>query len=211
MIAEKLLEPARTRAHLPVIFSTQEKRSWNVPGVAWVCVLWQQIWARYEERCTAVHFGTTLVMAFHAPGCGKDLGVRETFILNVPRVLREGRRGGAREFYSTGDLRVELGLLFTDEEDIEEFNEMCGPLCCQGCENHHGGFKKLMWYGIMKKFNCKATSTWSMCGRGREKAFNHQHFGEEGEEGKAKRDCIIRSRWKWDGTYVYNDEKVWDS
>ena len=67
-------------------------------------------------------------MAFHAPDCGKDLGVCETFILNVPRVLREGRRGGAREFYSTGDLRVELGLLFTDEEDIEEFNDMCGPL-----------------------------------------------------------------------------------
>ena len=40
VIAEKLLEPARTRAHPPVIFSTQEKRSWNVHGVAWVCLLW---------------------------------------------------------------------------------------------------------------------------------------------------------------------------
>ena len=49
-------------------------------------------------------------------------------------------------------------------EDIEELNEVYGPLCWQGFEND-GGFKKLMWYGIMKEFNCKATSTWCKCGR----------------------------------------------
>ena len=35
---------------------------------------------------------------------------------------------------------------------------MCGPLWWQGCESDHGGFKKLMRYGIMKEFTCKATS-----------------------------------------------------
>ena len=31
VIAEKLLEPVRMRAHMPVIFSVQETRSWDVP------------------------------------------------------------------------------------------------------------------------------------------------------------------------------------
>ena len=33
VIAEKLHEPARMRARLPVIFSIQEMRSWNVPDL----------------------------------------------------------------------------------------------------------------------------------------------------------------------------------
>ena len=53
---------------------------------------------------------------------------------------------GAKDFKITGDLIVELGLLWTDEDDIGELNEMYGPLCWQGCENDHGAFKKLMWY-----------------------------------------------------------------
>ena len=62
-------------------------------------------------------------------------------------MLREGRRGGDGEFYITGDLNVELGLMCTDDTNIEELNEMYGPLCWQGYEQDHGGFKKLMWYG----------------------------------------------------------------
>ena len=93
----------------------------------------------------------------------ESLDAYETFMLNVTKALREGHRGGAKEFYFSGDLKVELGLLCTDEDDIGEFNEMCGPLCWQGCENDHGGFKKLMWYGIMKEFHCKVTSTWFKC------------------------------------------------
>ena len=144
-------------------------------------------------------------MAVYAPDCGKDLEVYETFVLNVTKVKREGRRGGAREFHITGDLNVELdiycvqtkktsrsseghlregrraggkelyitsdfnvelGSLCTDEADIGEFHEMYGLLCWQGCERDHSGFKKLMWYGIMKEFNCNVTSTWSKCGLG---------------------------------------------
>ena len=70
----------------------------------------------------------------------------EAFISSVLRVLREGRRGGARDFYSTGDLNAESGLMCTDEKDIEELNEMYGPLCWQGYDEDPGGFKKLMWY-----------------------------------------------------------------
>ena len=70
-------------------------------------------------------------------------------------------RGGANEFLQVISLNVEMGLMCTDEKDIEELNEIYGPWCWQGCENDHGGLKKLMWYGIMKEFYCKATSTWS--------------------------------------------------
>ena len=102
-------------------------------------------------------------MAVYAQDCQKDLDpyeTYETFILNVTKILREGRRAGAKEFSFTGDLNVELGILCTDEDDIGE-----GTLCCQQGENDHGGFRKLMRYGIVKEFNCKVTSTWSNCGR----------------------------------------------
>ena len=32
---------------------------------------------------------------------------------------------------------------------------MKGPSCWQGCVNDQESFKKLMWYEIMKEFNCK--------------------------------------------------------
>ena len=62
-----------------------------------------------------------------------------SFISRFLEVLREGRRGGAREFYITGDLNVELGMMCTDEKDIEELNEMSGPLCWHGYEKDPGG------------------------------------------------------------------------
>ena len=38
---------------------------------------------RFEEKSTAVLFGTTLVMAVYAPDCGKDLEIYEAFISSV--------------------------------------------------------------------------------------------------------------------------------
>ena len=34
---------------------------------------------------------------------------------------------------------------------------MYGPLCWQGSDNDRRGFKKLMWYEIMKEFNCRVS------------------------------------------------------
>ena len=60
------------------------------------------------------------------------------------KVLREGRKGGARDFYITGHVNVELGLMCTDENDNEELTKMYGPLCWQGYDKDSGpgGFKK---------------------------------------------------------------------
>ena len=63
---------------------------------------------------------------------GNVLEMYDVFIPSVTKVLREGRRGGAKEFYITRDLKVDLGLMCTDEKDIAEVNEMYGPLCWQG-------------------------------------------------------------------------------
>ena len=100
------------------------------------------------------------MIAVYAPDCGKDLDADETFILHVTKMLGEGRRAGAKEFFITGDLNVEMGILCTGEDDIGELDEIYGPVCWQGCENDHGGFKKLMWHGMMKEFNYRVTSTW---------------------------------------------------
>ena len=47
---------------------------------------------------------------------------------------------GARDFYVTGDFKVEVGSLCTDEDDNDELNEMYW----QGWGNDYRGFKKLM-------------------------------------------------------------------
>ena len=47
---------------------------------------------KFEERCAAILFGTTLVMAVYAPDSSKSLEMYEACIWSVVKVLREGRR-----------------------------------------------------------------------------------------------------------------------
>ena len=86
------------------------------------------------------------------------------------------------KFYITGDLNVELMMLCTDENDIEELNEKYGPLCWQGYDHNPGGYRKIMWYSIMKEFNCKVSSTWSDDDRSKDAAFTHRKHGDRGQE-----------------------------
>ena len=83
-------------------------------------------------------------------------------------------------------------MMCTDEKDIEELNEIYGPLCWQGYDKDPGGFKKLMWYGIMKEFNCKAASACSKCGRARETAFTHKHFESKKKQWHEDRTPMLR-------------------
>ena len=75
----------------------------------------------------------------------------------------------------TSDFNVEMGVMCTDEKDTEELTKMFGPLCWQGYDKDPGGFKKNIWYGIMKEFDCKVSSTWSVNGKVRAEAFTHRH------------------------------------
>ena len=98
-----------------------------------------------------------------------------------------------KDFYITGDPNVELKMMCTDEKDIEELEEMYGLLRWQGYDKDLVGFKKLMWYGIMKEFKCKAASTWSMCGRVKETAFMHKHLSPEKKEETSQLDWTTSS------------------
>ena len=46
-------------------------------------------------------------MAVYAPVSSKDMDLYEACVSSVLRVLREGRRGGAKKFYITGDVNEE--------------------------------------------------------------------------------------------------------
>ena len=48
-------------------------------------MLWQQIWVRkkswrHEERCTAILFGSTLVLTVYAPASSKDMDLYEACV-----------------------------------------------------------------------------------------------------------------------------------
>ena len=77
-----------------------------------------------EERCTAILFGTTMVMSAYAPDTSKSLEMYEECIASVVKDLREGRTGGVRNFYNTRDIDVELGLMCTSENEEEELTKL---------------------------------------------------------------------------------------
>ena len=79
----------------------------------------------------------------------------------------------------------------TDENDEEELTKMYGPLCWQGYDKDPGGFKKIMRYVIMKEFDCKVSSTWSVRGKVRAEAFTHKHPSPEKKEEISRLDYII--------------------
>ena len=138
------------------------------------------------------------------------MDVCEIFVKDVTKVLWEGRRAGAKKFYSAY-LNVELGLLSTGDDDVEDVNEMCGPLCWQGCENDQGDFKKLMWYEVKKEFNCKATSTRFCCDDEREMSYSHRNWGKDGNGRTSQLDYILGPRMASDQVYVHNDVKLWST
>ena len=154
---------------------------------------------KFEERCAAILFRTTTVMAVCAPDSDKSLEMYEAYISGVVGVLREGRRGGAKDFYKTGDLNVELGMICTDENDIEELVGICGPMCGQGHDKNPGGLKNMLLYEIMNELNCKASSTWSVCSKGREILASTGTWAQ-----KRKRRADIAA-----GLHHRTDEKRW--
>ena len=109
VIKEKLLGLDHTRKRTPSILSVQETKSWDVPNLelsGFVCYgsipgfatlldseqfcTVKRSW-KSEERCTAILFGTTMVMAVCAPDSKKSQEMLKECISSVVKVLREGR------------------------------------------------------------------------------------------------------------------------
>ena len=140
-------------------------------------------------------------MAVYAPDCHKELNVYEAVVKDVTNVLWKGC-GEQEPRHSTS--RV-VGLLCTDDDDVEELNEVCVPSCWRGCDKNQGGFKKLMWYEMMKEFNCKVTSTWSSCDSER----GTDNFGKDGKGRTTQLDFIIGPMRALDKAHIHNDVKLW--
>ena len=68
-----------------------------------------------------------MVMSVYAPDSKKSLKMYEECIASVVKVLREGRKGGARNVYIAGDINVELGLMCTNENEEEELQQSRDP------------------------------------------------------------------------------------
>ena len=66
-----------------------------------------------------------MVISVYAPDSAKDFEEYDKFMRELAKVLLEGRTEGARRFFFSGDLNVELGLLGMDED--EEMQEFYGP------------------------------------------------------------------------------------
>ena len=147
-----------------------------------------------EERCTAILFGTTMVLSVLAPDSKKSVEMYEEG--SAVKVPREGRKVGAMNFYIAGDINVELGLMCTNENEEDELTKLYGPLCWQGYDKGTGGFKKIMWCGIMKESDCKVSSSWSVCGKVRAEALTHRHLGKDRKEELSQLDqnCRISSK-----------------
>ena len=141
-----------------------------------------------------------------APDSKKSLEMYEECIASVVKVLREGRKGGAKDFYITGDFNVELGLMSTDENDNEVLTKLYGPLAY---DTEPGGFKKIMWYGIMKEFDCKVSSSRSVCGKVRAEAFTHRHLGKDRKEELLQLDYVIGPMGRNEEVYIHIAGRLW--
>ena len=69
-------------------------------------------------------YGDTLRNNHGNPDSKKSLEMYEECISSVVKVLREGRKTGARDFYITGDFNVELALTCTDDNEEEELKKL---------------------------------------------------------------------------------------
>ena len=68
-----------------------------------------------------------------------------------------------------------------------------------------------MWYGIMQEFNCKVTSTWSVCGRAKDNACTLRHLSPAKKEETSQLDCIIGPMRRNDEVYIHNDVRTWST
>ena len=118
VIAEKLLEPFRTRAHLLDIFLSKRRDprmflTWSCLGMCVMIAnlasprcLFRISFCKIKRLCSGLwnHFGAGRLRS----GLRKRYGGKWDIHFESYQRRREGRRGGAKDFYLTGDLNVEL-------------------------------------------------------------------------------------------------------
>ena len=66
-----------------------------------------------------------------------------------------------------------------------------------------------MWCGNLKEFDCKVSSTWSVCGKVRAEAFAHRHLGKDRKGELSQLDYIIGPIRRNDDVYIHNAGILW--
>ena len=226
VFAGELLGPVRMHARVPTIFSIQETKSWDVPNLSLPGYVWygsksgfatllvsdqfctiKRAW-RFEERCTAILFGTTRVMAVYAPDSGKDWSrTRPASPASSASSVKGEERRCQKVLYHWRTQRGTGDYVYRRERH-RELNEIYGPFCWQVYDNDPGGYKKIMWYSIMKEFNCKVSSTWSNDDRAKDAVFTHRKQDDGGQGKLSQLDSIIGPKGRHDDCQTCNEGKA---
>ena len=61
----------------------------------------------------------------------------------------------------------------------------------------------------MKEFDCKVSSTWSVCDKGRAEAFTHRHLSQDKKEEISQLDYIIGPKRRNDDIDIHNAGRLW--
>ena len=142
----------------------------------------QEIVEIHSKRDVQSIFGTILVMAVYAPAQVQEKKLYEAIVSNVFNVMWEGCRDGARDFYLTRSLNVEVGTC-TNEKNIEEVYVMY----MARVQSWFGGSRS--WCG---------TELW------REIGFTHRQLGWISSLGREK---VCQDTWKRGGQKIIFSEK----
>ena len=61
----------------------------------------------------------------------------------------------------------------------------------------------------MKEFDCRVSSTRSVCGKVRAEAFTHRHLGKDRREELSQLDYILGPMRRNDEIYIHNARRLW--
>ena len=108
--------------------------------------------------------GSSTLLSVYMPHSGRDEEDYIEALETARNVMTEGRMAGAVDFYTGGDINIEIKLGNTAEDltglDSIEWYGIYGP------ESKGGGddvttYEKIQWLQLLKEFNCTVTSTWT--------------------------------------------------
>ena len=103
-----------------------------------------------------------MLLSVYMPHSGRDEGEA---LETARATLTEGREAGAVDFFTGGDINIELRLGNAGEHlhgvySIDWYGTY-GPECKGGGEDVTTHVKKIRWLQLLKEINCTVTSTWT--------------------------------------------------